>query len=70
MLFFVSNLWKLVLLKKNVRQTSLCSTEDKKINIKKKKQFLSMAMGKISIHTDIVHDTVSPQNSVQFLGKF
>lgn len=40
-------------------QQSLCADPDKTVNIKKQKQFLGMAMGKVSIHTDIVHDTVS-----------
>ncbi|XP_063703231.1 uncharacterized protein LOC134832928 [Culicoides brevitarsis] len=40
-----------------IEKTDLCSSSGQKVNIKKNKQFLSMAMGKISIHTDVVHDT-------------
>lgn len=36
-----------------------CMTGDKKIDVKKYKSFLAMAMGKIQLHADIEHDTVS-----------
>uniref|UniRef100_A0A336M0G5 CSON009495 protein n=1 Tax=Culicoides sonorensis TaxID=179676 RepID=A0A336M0G5_CULSO len=39
-------------------KTALCTTPDNKVNIMKHKAFLGMAMGRVSIHADIEHDTV------------